>query len=458
VGYEKDAFLHYHDLGPQVKSLNKFVKKTMIGTQSRWMLSEFNGENDIEKDGKISDVIEVGQTIVVQVTKEPISTKGPRISTEISIAGRYLVLLPFSNRISISQRLKDGDERKRLKRLIQSIKPKGFGVIIRTVAQEKKVADLDADLTQLVEKWRDFYTKLKVAKAPYKVLGEMGRATSILRDILNDSFQNIHVDEKELYDEVKTYLGSIDPTKQDLVKYVDHPAGIFEKFGIERQIKSSFGRTVSMKKGAYLVIEHTEAMHVIDVNSGNRSDKNGSQEDNALKVNLLAAEEIARQLRLRDMGGIIVVDFIDLHSNENRKILFESLKEFMSSDRAKHKILAPSRFGLIEITRQRVRPEINITTAEKCPTCDGSGKIQASILIEDEIKEKLIGLWEDQKKDNITLVTHPFLAAYFTKGFIFSERIKLMFKHKKRFKVKANSAYNFMQYSFFDNHENKLDV
>lgn len=458
VGYEKDAFLHYHDLGPQVKSLNKFVKRTMIGNQARWMLSEFNGESDIEKDGKISDVIEIGQTIAVQVTKEPISTKGPRISAEISIAGRYLVLLPFSDRISISQRLKDNDERKRLKRLIQSIKPKGFGVIIRTVAQDKKVADLDSDLTQLVEKWRTFYKKLKVAKAPYKVLGEMGRATAILRDILNDSFQNIHVDDEKLFEEVKTYLGTIDPAKQSLVKYVDDSVGIFEKFGVERQIKSSFGRTVSMKKGAYLVIDHTEAMHVIDVNSGNRSDKNGSQEENALKVNLLAAEEIARQLRLRDMGGIIVVDFIDLNDHENRKKLHEGLREFMKEDRAKHKILPPSRFGLIEITRQRVRPEINIKTAEACPTCNGSGKIQASILVEDEIKEKLIGLWEDQGKSEITLVTHPFIAAYFTKGGLFSERWKLMFKHKKRLKVKSNSAYNLLQYSFFDNHENELDA
>ncbi|MGB0883662.1 MAG: Rne/Rng family ribonuclease [Flavobacteriales bacterium] len=456
VGYEKDAFLHYQDLGPQVKSLNKFVKRTMLGKQSRWMFSDHDLEKEIKKEGEIGDVLIPGQTIVVQVTKEPISTKGPRISTEISIAGRYIVLMPFSDKISVSQRVKDVDERKRLKRLMQSIKPKGFGIIIRTVAQGKKVADLDADLSQLVEKWKTFYDTLKVAKAPFKVLGEIGRASAILRDMLNDSFENIYVDDKDLYKEVKDYLEQMDASKTDMVKFEDYPTGIFERFGIERQIKASFGRNVSMKKGAYLVIEHTEALHVVDVNSGNRSDKTKSQEENALSVNLLAAEEVARQLRLRDMGGIIVVDFIDLQESENRKKLYEALKGFMADDRAKHKVLPPSRFGLIEITRQRVRPEVKITTVESCPTCKGKGKVEASILIDDEIEDKLDIALAEEKAKALTLVVHPFIHSYFTKGLL-SKQVKMMWKHKKRFTIKPNSAYPLLQYTFFDEDDNEID-
>ncbi|MGB0427593.1 MAG: ribonuclease E/G, partial [Flavobacteriales bacterium] len=336
------------------------------------------------------------------------------------------------------------------------IKPKGFGIIIRTVAQGKKVADLDADLSQLVEKWKSFCKTLKVAKAPFKVLGEIGRASAILRDMLNDSFENIYVDDKELYKEVKDYLGQMDASKTDLVKYEDYPTGIFERFGIERQIKASFGRNVSMKKGAYLVIEHTEALHVVDVNSGNRSDKTKSQEENALSVNLLAAEEVARQLRLRDMGGIIVVDFIDLQESENRKKLYEALKGFMADDRAKHKVLPPSRFGLIEITRQRVRPEVKITTVESCPTCKGKGKVEASILIDDEIEDKLDIALAEEKAKALTLVVHPFIHSYFTKGLL-SKQVKMMWKHKKRFTIKPNSAYPLLQYTFFDEDDNEID-
>ncbi|MCT4664962.1 MAG: Rne/Rng family ribonuclease [Flavobacteriales bacterium] len=459
VGYEKDAFLHYHDLGPQVKSLNKFVKRSMAGKQSRWMLSGFDTQDEIDKNGQIGDVLESGQTIAVQVTKEPISTKGPRISTEISIAGRYIVLLPFSDKISISQRIRDREERKRLKRLLLSIKPKGFGIIIRTVAEGKKVADLDADLSELVDKWQTFFKQVKVSKAPFKVLGEMSRTSALLRDIMNDSFDNIYVDSQELHKEIKDYLLKIDPSKENIIQLADdHPAGIFEKFGIERQIKSAFGRSVSMRKGAYLIIDHTEAMHVIDVNSGNRAEKGSSQEENALSVNLLAAEEIARQLRLRDMGGIIVVDFIDMNTKENRSKLFEGLKQFMKQDRAKHKILPPSRFGLVEITRQRVRPEVEITTQEQCPTCKGSGKVEASVLFEDEIVEKIEQILKKQDKKGVTLLVHPFIYSHLTKGGLFSIKWKLMWKYKKKFAIRANSAFHLTQFTFLDNDENVIDI
>lgn len=437
VGYEKDAFLHYHDLGPQIRSLNKFTKKTLTGKQ-RWSLTDFTTEPDIDKNGSIDKVLKSGQTILVQIAKEPISTKGPRITSELSLAGRYIVLVPFSNRISVSSKMRDKDEKDRLRRLIQSICPKGFGVIVRTAAQDCSVAELDADLQNLIQKWKTLHRQMQRLKAPERALRELNRVSALLRDILNDSFNSITTDDQDLGQELRDYLKSIEPGKEEMVKQYQGRVPIFDSLGVERQIKSSFGRSVSMGKGAYLIIEHTEAMHVIDVNSGNRTNSNENQEANALTVNLAAAEEIARQLRLRDMGGIIVVDFIDLHRSENRKKLYEKLKEVMRSDRAKHKILPPSRFGLIEITRQRVRPEMNIQTREENP--DGNGEVEAPILIIDEIENRLELITAQEKDKNIFLHTHPFIAAYLTKGIFNSLRRKWSRKYKKNLKIDRKSV------------------
>lgn len=457
VGYEKDGFLHYHDLGPQVRSVNKFVRKTMSGRQNKWSLTDFTLEKDITKGGVVDSVLASKQNVLVQVTKEPISTKGPRISSELSIAGRFLVLVPFSDRVSVSQKIKDPAEKERLKRLIQSIKPKGFGVIIRTVAQGKKVAELDSDLANMLKKWKVIHKKLQKAKAPVKILGELGRVSAILRDILNDSFNSIFVDSQELYDEISRYLQTIAPDKENILKLYKGTQPIFEHFNIERQIKSSFGRSVSMRKGAYLIIEHTEALHVIDVNSGNRTNNVESQEANALEVNLASAAEVARQLRLRDMGGIVVVDFIDMQKAENRKKLFESLKDFMKEDRAKHKILPPSRFGLIEITRQRVRPEMNIKTVESCPACNGKGDVEATVLIVDEIEDKLNHAFVTDKQKSVTICAHPFIAAYLSKGLL-SLRMKWFFKYKKWVKIRPIYAYHLIQYAMFDENDEELSL
>jgi len=448
VGYEKDAFLHYHDLGPQIKSLNKFTKKTYTGKQ-RWSLSDFSKEPDIDKNGSIDQVLKPGHNIVVQIAKEPISTKGPRITSELSLAGRYLVLVPFSDRISVSSKLRDKEEKDRLRRLVQSIRPKGFGVIVRTAAEDCSVAELDADLQGLVNKWKQLHRQIsRRVKAPTRILRELNRVSALLRDILNDSFNSIMLDDEDLFREIQDYLKSIEPEKEKMAKLYQGRVPIFEHFGVERQIKSSFGRSVSMGKGAYLIIEHTEAMHVIDVNSGNRTNSNENQEENALSVNLSAAEEIARQLRLRDMGGIIVVDFIDLHRSENRKKLFEKLKQEMKLDRAKHKILPPSRFGLIEITRQRVRPEMHIQTREENP--DGNGEVEAPILIIDEMENRLELIAHQEKDKNIFLHTHPFIAAYLTKGLFKSLRRKWSKKHNKNLKVIPRDSYKFLEYHFFN--------
>ncbi|WP_100610249.1 Rne/Rng family ribonuclease [Confluentibacter lentus] len=455
VGYEKDAFLHYHDLGPKLPSLLKFTKNVSAGKQKDFSLKNFPFEKDIDKDGKIADVLKSNQSLLVQIVKEPISTKGPRVSSELSIAGRYIVLVPFSNRISISQKIEDKEEKDRLKRLVKSITPPGFGIIVRTVAQGKKVAELDKDLQNLLSRWTAMCKKLIKAHHPSKVLGEMNKASSILRDIFNDTFTSIHVDDEELYYQIKDYVQEIAPNKESIVKLYQANVPIFEKFGIERQIKTSFGKTVSMAKGAYLIIEHTEALHVIDVNSGNRSNKANNQEDTALEVNIIAATEIARQLRLRDMGGIIVIDFIDMTNADNRQQLFNHLRDEMKDDRAKHKILPPSKFGLIQITRQRVRPEMNIETREENP--DGvinGADVEAPIGIVPKITHDLEQLFKkDYKK--LTLNTHPFIAAFLTKGFP-SIRSKWFFEHKKWVKVLPRDAYTYLEYHFFDKNGNQI--
>jgi ribonuclease G len=455
VGYEKDAFLHYLDLGVQVNSLNKFTKLALNSKQIPTSMSTFQLEKDIEKTGKISNVIAQGQQILVQIAKEPISTKGPRISSEISFAGRYLVLVPFSDRISVSQKIKDPEERGRLKRIIQSIKQKNFGIIIRTVAENKMVAELDADLNDLLSKWNAVAEKLPTAKAPQKIVGELNRTSTILRDLLNESFHNINVNDSDLYDEVRNYIKTIAPDKLDIVKLYKGKTTIFEHFGIEKQIKNSFGKIVTIKSGAYLIIEHTEALHVIDVNSGHRMNSANNQETNALDVNLEAASEVARQLRLRDMGGIIVIDFIDMHEGANRRKLYEHLKEGMKSDRAKHNILPPSKFGLVQITRQRVRPEMNIDTVEKCPVCDGSGEIKASIVLMDEIENNIRYLLQKQNEPYLKITVHPYIYAYLTKG-IFSLQVKWYFAFKKWVRITPMSSYNFLEYHFFNKKDDEI--
>ena len=449
VGYEKDAFLHYHDLGPQLSSLLKFIKEVSSGKIKDYSLKDFKLEPDINKNGAISEVLKAGQPILVQIVKEPISTKGPRISSELSIAGRYLVLVPFSERISISQKIENKAEKERLRRIVQSIKPKGFGVIIRTVAQDKKVADLDRDLQNSYERWIQMCKKIPQGSFPSKILSEMNRTGALLRDMFDGTFTGIHVDNEMLYTQIRDYLQEIAPEQVNIVKLYKSSVPIFEKFHIERQIKTGLGRTVSMTKGAYLVIEHTEALHVIDVNSGNHSNKAENQETTAFEVNLIAATEIARQLRLRDMGGIIVVDFIDMSSGENRQKLFDALREEMKDDRAKHKILPPSKFGLIQITRQRVRPEINIKTKEENPS--KQGEVDAPIMLIDRITTDLEEIiFQSNYNGRITLNIHPFIAAYLTKG-LFSIRLKWFLKYRKWIKILPRDAYSYLEYRFKTN-------
>ncbi len=457
VGYEKDAFLHYLDLGPQFKSLDKFTQDTLRGKQNVPDLLYFKSEEDIDKKGKITDTITRSREILVQVAKEPISSKGPRLSSEITLAGRYLVLVPFSNKISISQQIREPEEKKRLKEIVKSVLPKNFGVIIRTVAENKKLAEIDGDLRDLLERWKELHKNLRNSKSPKRVLGEINRASSLLRDTLNENFNKIHVNDPRLADEIREYVRSIAPEKVNIVKEYKGKVDIFEQFGVNKEIKILFGKKVPLKSGGYLIIEHTEAMHVVDVNSGNRSAKNDTQENNAVTVNLEAAEELARVLRLRDMGGIICVDFIDMHQRENNKMLYNRMRELLKQDKAKHSVIPPSKFGVVEITRQRVRPVTNIETAEGCPTCGGTGKIQASIMFADEIENHLHHLLSGDTYKKITLIVHPYLESYFKKGII-SRQWKWFFKYKKWVSIRANNSNHILEYKFEDDKNETIEV
>lgn len=447
VGYEKDAFLHYTDLGPNIRTLLRYTQDTIAKRQATHRLDHIQFEEAIEKGGKIGQVLKRNMPLLVQIEKEPISNKGPRLSCQLTIAGRYLVLIPFSDAVSVSKKILKKEERNRLLRLIQSIKPKNFGVIVRTAAEGKEVAELDNDLRELLSRWESGFHILREARPPIKIIGELGRVSAILRDLLNEDFDAIVVDDTALYEEVKAYVKRIAPEKEKIVKLYSNKLPIFEHYGIEKQLKQLFGKTVSLPSGGYLVIEHTEALHVIDVNSGNQAINTETQEETALKVNLEAAKEIARQLRVRDMGGIIIIDFIDMKNPSNKKAVYQAMKDMMKNDRANHTILPITRFGLMQITRERVRPELNVQTRETCPACNGTGTIAASILIADTIENSLDHILRHHQRRGLQLIVHPYLHAYFTKG-LWSKQVKWFLKYNRWIRIIPDTSLALNEYKF----------
>ncbi len=457
IGFEKDAFLHYTDLSPYVRSILKFTNQGIQDKSETGLdFSKFEVEPEIIKTGKITEVLNGRPNILVQILKEPIAAKGPRLSCELSLPGRFVVVTPFNDIIAVSRKIHSADERKRLHKIIEAIKPKNLGVIVRTAAEGKNTAELHEDLLSLVDTWKTIQKNLKGATPPTKILSEQGKTNSILRDLLNESFNKIVVNDKSIFNDTKNYIQRIAPEKADIVSFYNNTnSPIFDNFGITRQVKAAFGKTVNLPSGAYLIIEHTEALHVIDVNSGYKSVGN-NQEQNALETNLEAAEEIARQLRLRDLGGIIVVDFIDMKLTENKKKLADAMEGFMRTDRAKHAVLPISKFGLMQITRQRMKPEMNINTSEVCPSCNGTGKISSTLILEDEIEKNLSYLIM-QKHKKLTIEVHPILYAYLTKGF-FSIKRKWNWKYNQKIKIKANANCHLTEFHFFDegNEEIKL--
>lgn len=457
VGFEKDAFLHYTDLSPYVRSILKFTHQNINDKSEKGLdFSKFEVEPEIVKTGKIAEVLNGRPNILVQILKEPIASKGPRLSCELSLPGRFVVVTPFNDIIAVSRKIHSGDERKRLHKIIEAIKPKNLGVIVRTAAEGKNTAELHEDLLALINTWKTIQQNLKGATPPTKILSEQGKTTSILRDLLNEDFNKIVVNDKSIFSDTKTYIQRIAPDKADIVAYYNNGSPIFDSFGVTKQVKASFGKTVNLPSGAYLIVEHTEALHVIDVNSGYKSVSN-NQEQNALETNLEAAEEIARQMRLRDLGGIIVVDFIDMKLMENKKKLADAMEQFMKPDRAKHAVLAISKFGLMQITRQRMKPEMNINTTEVCPSCNGTGKISSALILEDEIEKNLSYLIM-QKHKGLTVEVHPILYAYLTKGIFNSKLKKWRRKYKQKIKLRENTASHLTEFRFFDDTEEEIKL
>lgn len=454
IGHKKDAFLHYTDLGPPLRSLLKYTNNTINGSQNTHLLDNFKQEPEIVKSGKIDQVLSKGQLVLVQILKEPISTKGPRLSCEVTIPGRYLILAPFSDRVSVSKKIASADERKRLQMLGESIRPKGFGLIIRTVAEGKKVAELHEEMIDMMEQWQSIFKQLKSGSAPLKLLSELDKTSSILRDLLTDSFNRIVVNDKEFYNSIKTYLQNIAPEKLDILVFHKGTRTIFDHYGVTRQIKASFGKTATLNSGAYVIIENTEAMHVIDVNSGHKV-TTGNTDDAIYSVNVEAAEEIARQLRLRDIGGLIVIDFIDMKNNQHKQALVQAMTEYMAKDRAQHTILPLSKFGLMQITRQRVRPEISVNTAEVCPTCNGNGVVQPSSLLIDDIERDLEFLMVNNPKTKLKLKVHPFIFAFLKRGLV-SRQMKWYMKYYRWISVFEEGSYFLNEYRFFDENDDEI--
>lgn len=453
IGADKKAFLHYNDLGPNFLTLKRFLKDNQKTKSENISTPNFQYESIIDKKGKINEVVALEQEILVIIEKEAIATKGIRVSSEISIPGRYLVLIPFSNNISVSNKITSKSELSRLKKLVNTLKPKNFGFIVRTNAEGKSSEEIEADFKDLKLKWDTLTKNLKHNKAPFCVFSESSILNVLLRDTLNKSFTGVHIDNENLYKQIKSYIGVIAPEFETLIKQYKGKVDILEHFGVAKQMKTSYGKVINTRNRAYIIIERTEAMHVIDVNSGQRTRMEKTQEENAIEVNLEAAEEIARQIRLRDIGGIIIVDFIDMKKRQNRDILFKKLSEYMNADRARHNILPPSSFGLVQITRERVRPEVRIDNLEKCPTCHGTGKISASISIIDNIDIEISNMIVKGVDAKFKLKVHPYIAAYILKG-IYSVRTNWFVKHRKWIPVIADENYDFMEYSFVDKNNN----
>ncbi|MCQ2310907.1 MAG: Rne/Rng family ribonuclease [Paludibacteraceae bacterium] len=443
VGYEREAFLHYLDLGLGFRTLREFTTKAISDRRKVPAFSSIKRQDEVGKEGQIADFLKVGDLLLVQVIKEPINTKGPRLTAELSIAGRNLVLIPFADKVMVSSKIKRESERSRLKQLVQSIKPHGCGVIVRTVAEDKRVMELDSELKLLSSRWEEVIRNLQVPKQKttsddskkdpeVRLVGEeLDRTIGILRDMFTTDFSGIHVNDEEMYEQIRQYVSMIAPGSVKVVKRYKNAQPIFDKFDITRQMKTGLGRTVGFKNGGYLVIDRTEALFSIDVNSGSKK-LYEDQEENAFQYNMLAADEIVHQLRLRDIGGIIIIDFIDMDDKEHQDKLYEHMVSLMARDRAKHNVLPLSKFGLMQITRQRVRPAVEVNVTELCPTCMGKGKIQPSILFTDQVEEQIAQQVKEHGK-GLTLYLHPFVYAYANKGWLGS----LKNKWKRRYGVRV---------------------
>ena len=443
VGYEKEAFLHYLDLGSNFLTLQKFITRTVSDRRRLPSMRSIEKQPECGKDGQIGDYLHVGDTLLVQVTKEPINTKGPRLTAEISLAGRNMVLMPMGDKVMVSNKIRRDSERNRLRKLVQQVRPQGYGVIVRTVAEGAQLEDLDSELNILVRKWEDALRLLQTKQPVSLICEEIGRTTGIIRDLFSPEFNTIQVNDQGVYDEVREYVELISPESAKIVKLYTGDQPIFDKYDITRQLKTGLGRTVGFKNGGYLIIDKTEALFSIDVNSGSKK-VYADQEQNAFHYNMLAAEEIVHQLRLRDIGGIIIVDYIDMDSKDHQQQLYEYMRKLMAHDRARHNILPLSKFGLMQITRQRVRPAVEMDVTEVCPTCHGKGRIQSSINFAEQLEQE-IDLMFRQYGKGLRLHVHPYVYAYATRGLL---SLKLRWWWHYGITLQQNQGLGMMEYHF----------
>ena len=452
----KLGFLAYRDLGAEFPSYKNYLSQ-IANNGSPLNQSNLPKTNQtLSKHGDISQVVQPNDRLLVQVSKEPISSKGSRLTSEITIAGRYVVLIPMSNRISFSQKIKSSVEKKNIFRLIQKKIPKNFGVIIRTSALGKSEQSIADDLNVCLERWRLLVKRVHNHNGqPKKLLGEIDRSLAIIRDKLDRDFSSIWVDNITLYETISDYLKTISPEETSILKFHRKATPIFEHFKIERQINSVFRKTITIKHGAYLTIEATEALHIIDVNSGRQYNKSANEQETAYEVNMSASEEIARQIRLRDLGGIIVIDFIDLRKASERTQLIRKLKEEMANDMAKHRIYPPTKLGLVQISRQRVRTHRTPNQSKKVKI--SPEKVKAPFLVLEDINRSIEHVLNHKSNKNKSIYLHvdPFVAAYIKKGYP-SLRLKWYLRYRKWIRVIAREQFHYLDFKLLDRSLNQL--
>lgn len=424
IGHEQDAFLHFSDIGDTLAEYGAYLDldSAEIETQSQ-------SRRPIPREG---------QEILVQIIKEPINKKGCRVTTEISLPGRFFVLVPYSDIIGVSKRISSYKEKRRLKNLARELRPKGFGIIIRTVAEGKDEKLLRNDLENLLKTWRQIEKKLRTTRPPSLVYKDLGMTSSVIRDLFTSDVSKVVVDSEKLYKQIVKYLKDVAPQLIERIELYKEEKPIFDYFGIEKEIEKSLARKVWTKSGGYIIFDHTEALVAIDVNSGKYLGR-GDHDTNSLKINLEAAREIARQLRLRDIGGIIVIDFIDMVDPQNRRILYEEFKKELKKDRAKSSISPISEFGLIEMTRERIRPSWVFAYSEPCPTCGGSGRVPSKSAILTQLERSIKRIKANMGERSLLVEAHPEVAHFLTSG-LRSPIRRLMWKYWIKLEVKANES------------------
>ncbi|MBL1212301.1 MAG: Rne/Rng family ribonuclease [Ignavibacteriae bacterium] len=456
IGLKHDAFLHFSDIGETLKDLQNLLDDDEADDIDEDAIADDEDDNDSDSNTQAQKKeirnnaipkLHKGQDILVQIIKEPVKDKGVRVTSSISIPGRFCVLLPFDNKIGISKKIVDFKERRRLRKLARGILPKNCGLIIRTAAKNQSEESLLADLKYLINTWDSIQENVKEKDPPSVVYNDLGTTISVIRDLFTPDISRVFVDSKKLYKEIESYVKIIQPALLEKIEYYKYNDSIFDAFKIEEQIKSLMGRRVHMPSGGHIVIEHTEAMTVIDVNSGRYAAKK-QQELNSLKTDLEAARELVRQLRLRDIGGLIVVDFIDLEDDKNRKKVYDELKKEFRKDRAKIAMLPMTDFGIMQITRQRIRQNIVQSMHEDCPYCNGSGLLTKRSNIVHEIEEWLKRFKLTGKGRSLILKVHPSLKGNLKNGKI-STLTKLELKYFIRMKLEFDERISPQTFQFY---------